>query len=74
MKSRSEIKREIAEFVNGVDCSRHSTVVEYAVQSLFKRQSPRKAAESTAERLSGSPNMFMGVHPPNVVRIDPAQL
>src|SRR4029077_9868884 len=73
-KSTKQIQREIDEVINGVDRSKNTTVVEYAVQNLFKRQTPKKASENTAQSFSGSPNMFLGVHPPNVVKIDPAQL
>lgn len=73
-KSRKQLLGEISQVLNGVDCSSNSTVVEYAVQNLFKRQSPRKASENTAKSLSGSPNLFLGVHPPHVVQIDPAKL
>jgi hypothetical protein len=72
-KTPAQLDAEIAEAL-GKDRSTHSTVVEYAVQNLFKRQSPKKAAENTAKSLSGSPNMFLGVHPPNVVKIDAPQL
>lgn len=73
MKSPAQLDAEIAEAL-GKDRSTNDTVVEYAVQNLFKRQSPKKAAENTAKKLSGSPNMLLGVHPPDVVKIDPRRL
>lgn len=72
-KSPAQLDREIAEAL-GKDRSTHSTVVEYAVQDLFKGKAPKKAAEITAKKLSGGPNMFLGVHPPDVVKIDARQL
>jgi hypothetical protein len=72
-KTPAQLDAEIAEAL-GKDRSTDGTVVEYAVQNLFKRQSPKKAAENTAKALSGQPNMFLGVHPPDVVKIDPRQL
>jgi hypothetical protein len=42
----SQLEREIAEVLD-TDRSTHGTVVEYAVQNLFKRQGPKKAAENT---------------------------
>lgn len=74
MTKSTQIAREVAEIINGVDRSKNVTVIEYAVQNLFKRQSPKKAAENTAQRLSGSSNMLLGVNPPSVVSIDPEQL
>ena len=68
-KTPAQLDAEISE-VLGQDRSTHPTVVEYAVQELFKGKSPRKAAEVTAKKLSGAPNMFLGVHPPDVVKID----
>lgn len=69
----SQLDREIAEVLN-TDRSTHSTVVEYAVQNLFKRQGPKKAAENTVKSLAGSPNMMLGVYSPDVVKIDQARL
>ena len=40
--------------------STHPTLVEYAIRSLFKGQSPRKAASTTAQKHHGSTNLFMG--------------
>lgn len=57
-----------------IDRSRHSTVVEYAVQEMFKKKSYKTAAKNTAAKLSGHANLFLGVHPPNVVHIDVATL
>jgi hypothetical protein len=74
MTKQSQIAREVTEIINGIDRSQNVTVVEYAVQNLFKHQSPKKAAENTAKRLGGSPNMLLGVHPPSVVYIDQEQL
>lgn len=44
----------------GIDRSTDSTVVEYAVQEMFKRKTPRTAARNTAKKLSGYENMFLG--------------
>lgn len=41
------------------DHSRHPTVVEYAVQEMFKRKSIKTAAASTAAKLNGHSNMFI---------------
>lgn len=73
MKTPAQLDAEIAEAL-GKDRSTHPTVVEYAVQYLFKNMGPKKAAENTAKKLSGSPNMFLAVHPPDVVKIDARQL
>lgn len=72
-KSPAQLDAEIAEAL-GKDQSTNGTVIEYAVQELFKRKSLKKAAELTAKKLSGAPNMFLGVHPPNVVKIDVKRL
>lgn len=53
------------------DRSTHPTVIEYAVQTLFKGKSPEVAAKDTAKKLSGSENMFFG---PGVSLIDPKKL
>jgi hypothetical protein len=42
------------------DYSRDGTVVEYAVQSMFKGKSLRAAARSTAKKFDGQQNMFIG--------------
>jgi hypothetical protein len=54
-----------------VDRSTNPTVVEYAVQDLFKGKSLAVAAKRTVEKLSNSENMFLG---PGVTVIDAAQL
>jgi hypothetical protein len=72
-KTPAQLDAEIAEAL-GKDRSTHSTVVEYAIQELLKNKTPKKAAEITAKKLSGSPNMFLGVHPPDIVKIDAHQL
>jgi hypothetical protein len=72
-KTPTQLDAEIAEAL-GKDRSTHANVIEYAVQDLFKGKSIKKAAENTAKKLSGGPNMFLGVHPPDVVKIDPTQL
>ena len=72
-KSPAQLDAEIAEAL-GKDRSTHSTVVEYAVQHLFKGKTPKAAAAATAKKLSGGSNMLLGVHPPDVVKIDPRQL
>jgi hypothetical protein len=58
---------------SGADHSEHPTVVEYAVRFLFKKKSPAVAAKMTAQRLGGSPNLFIGggLVP---VHIDPKKL
>lgn len=85
MASKAKIERDIREFLAAgpgpasndttepamFDRSEHPTVVEYGVQEMFKRKSPRAAAESTAKRLSGFENMFLG---PGVAMIDPRKL
>lgn len=55
----------------GTDRSTHPTVVEYAIQFLFKRKNPKSAATETAKRLSGYENLFLG---PGVSTIDPGKL
>ena len=72
-KTPAQLDAEIAEAL-GKDQSTHGTVIDYAVQELFKGKSIKKAAEITTKKLAGAPNMFLGVHPPDVVKIDPAQL
>jgi hypothetical protein len=54
-----------------VDKTDHPTVVEYGVREMFKHKSPRAAARSTAKKLSGSENLFLG---PGVVAIDADRL
>lgn len=56
---------------DGTDRSKSSTVVEYAVQDLFKGKSPSAAAKHTAKKLSGYENMFLG---PGITVIDPKAL
>lgn len=53
------------------DRSTHETVVEYAVREMMKRKAPRRAAEITAQKLSGSHNRFLG---PVIPLIDPKKL
>lgn len=43
-----------------VDKSTHPTVVEYAIQFLFKGKSVEAAVKETIKKLSGSQNMFLG--------------
>ena len=50
--------------------STHPTVIEYAVQFLYKRKSPKVAARLTAERLNGAPNLFIDAVNPLVVDPD----
>jgi hypothetical protein len=72
-KTAAQLDAEIAEAL-GKDRSTHAAVIEYAVQDLFKGKSPKTAAKNTAKKLSGVPNMFLGVHPPDIVKIDALQL
>jgi hypothetical protein len=55
----------------GTDRSTEFNVVEYAVQSMFKGQSLANAAKSTARKLSGHENMFLGE---GVTLINPKKL
>jgi len=55
----------------GTDRSVNPTVVEYAVQYLFKGKSPAVAAKATVKKLSGHENFFVG---PGVSTIDPKAL
>jgi hypothetical protein len=57
--------------VSGHDRSSDPTVVEYAVQDLFKGKSLKAAANHTAKKLSGHENMFLG---PGVTVVDPKKL
>lgn len=57
--------------VEVVDKSEHPTVIEYAVQEMFKKKSPRAAARATAKKLAGSENLFLGG---GVVEIDATRL
>lgn len=52
--------------------STHPTLVEYAVHSLFKGQSPKKAAATTAKIHHGSTNLLIGSG--DIIEIDPAEL
>jgi len=55
--------------------ARHSlnqTVVQYAVQQMFKGKSPAIAARNTAQRLNGGTNMF--IDSAHEVDIDPVEL
>lgn len=40
--------------------STNGTVVEYAVQEMFKKKSPSAAAKSTVKKLGGYKNVFVG--------------
>lgn len=54
------------------DKTTHDTVIEYAVQEMIKRGGgPAKAAKSTARKLSGSENLFLGA---GIVEIDATRL
>lgn len=55
----------------GADRSTSETVVQYAVRELFKGKSPAVAAKTTAKKLSGGTNMFLG---PGITLIDPVKL
>jgi hypothetical protein len=55
----------------GTDRSTHPTVVEYAVQDLFKGKSLAAAANRAAKKFSGGENMFFGS---GVTLIDPRAL
>jgi hypothetical protein len=46
-------------------------VVEYAVQNLFKRQSPRVAARNTVKKLHGQENLLLG---PGTTHVDAGKL
>lgn len=72
-KTPAQLDAEIADAL-GKDRSTHSNVVEYAVQYLFKGKTPKTAAAATAKKLSGGSNMFLDVHPPDIVKIDARQL
>jgi hypothetical protein len=52
--------------------STHPTLVEYAVHSLFKGQSPKRAAATTAKKHHGSTNIFVGSG--DAIEIDPVEL
>lgn len=54
-----------------VDRSNHPNVVQYAVITLMKGKTPASAAKSTAKKLSGGDNMFLG---PGISLIDAATL
>lgn len=70
-RARRKLNHRGARESEGIDRSTHPTVVEYAVQELFKKRSPAVAAKRTAEKLSGSENLFFG---PGVTLIDPQTL
>lgn len=72
-KTPAQLDAEIAEAL-GKDRSTHPNVIEYAVQYLFKNKTPKAAAATTAKKLSGGPNMFLDVHPPDIVKINVPQL
>ena len=57
--------------VPATDRSTDPTVVEYAVQEMFKGKSPAAAAKRTAQKLSGSENFFLGS---GVTTVDPKAL
>ncbi len=52
--------------------STHGTVIEYAVQEMFKGKSPSVAAKNTAAKLNGGTNMF--IDSVNETDIDPREL
>ena len=54
------------------DYSKDPTVVEYAVQDMFKGKSLKTAARSTAKKFNGSTNMFIGSM--DQISIDPDSL
>ena len=51
--------------------SLHENLVEYAVRTMMKGNSPATAAKKTAAHFNGTTNMFLG---PDVVDVDPAEL
>lgn len=55
------------------DRSADPTVVQYAMQYIYKGKSPSAAAAATAKKLSGSENMFLG-YGSGPVFIDPQRL
>lgn len=59
-----------AEANSGADRSTHPNVVEYGVREMMKGKSPAAAAKSTAKKLGGAANMFLG-SPTEPVVIEP---
>lgn len=57
----------------GNNKSSHPTAVQYAMNLLRQKKSPKAAAKATALKLSGSPNMFLG-SPVDAVLIVPEEL
>ena len=66
-----ELDADIAAALSSTDRSTHPTIVEYAVQSLFKGKTPGGAARHAAKKHSGTENIFFG---PGVTTIDAKQL
>lgn len=52
--------------------SKHPTFVEYAVHSLFKGQSPKRAALTTAQKHNNTTNLLIGSE--DSIEINPKEL
>jgi hypothetical protein len=65
------VQRVIERHLQANDRSTNPTVVEYAVQTMFKGKSPSVAAKDTAKKHHGTENRFFG---PGKSEIDPKKL
>jgi hypothetical protein len=66
------LAHQLEEAVSEPDHSSDPTVLEYAMQTIQKGKSPSAAAKSTAKKLSGTSNLFIGGS--GQVSIDPKKL
>jgi len=75
LKQKLQVYRVAARYIGGAegatDRSTDPTVIQYAVQFMFKGKRPALAAKATARKLSGQKNMFLG---PGETLIDPKKL
>lgn len=54
------VQRVVQRHLQANDRSTHPTVVEYAIQTMFKGKSPSAAAKDTVKKHHGTENMFFG--------------
>lgn len=66
------LSKQLTEATNTADNSTNQTIVEYAVQFLFKRKGPAAAAKATVKNLHGHTNLM--ISPTTPVSVDSKKL